>query len=53
MLKHLGSFFKSYRDTEKAEGMFATLVIMLPSEFEGGEHVVRHAGKQKIFDFAP
>ena len=27
-----GSFFVSHRDTEKAPGMFATLVIVLPSE---------------------
>jgi hypothetical protein len=32
-----GSFFVSHRDTEKAPGMFATLVIVLPSISAGGE----------------
>lgn len=37
-----GSFFVSHRDTEKAPGMFATLVVVLPSLYTGGELVVRH-----------
>ena len=37
-----GSFFVSHRDTEKARGMFATLVIVLPSISAGGDLVVRH-----------
>src|SRR5215468_3553217 len=37
-----GSFFVSHRDTEKVLGMFATLVLALPSQSEGGELVVRH-----------
>ncbi|MFI3135383.1 MAG: 2OG-Fe(II) oxygenase [Methylococcaceae bacterium] len=37
-----GSFFVSHRDTEKAPGMFATLVIVLPSEYQGGELLVKH-----------
>ncbi|KAL8979745.1 MAG: hypothetical protein Q9205_005000 [Flavoplaca limonia] len=41
-----GGFFKTHRDTEKAPGMFATLVIMLPSDYQGGEVVVR-LGKEK------
>lgn len=48
----LGGFFKPHRDTEKTEGMFATLVILLPSEFEGGELIVRHMDQEKVFDFA-
>ena len=39
-----GSFFVGHRDTEKAPGMFATLVIVLPSLSSGGELLVRHAG---------
>ena len=31
-----GSFFASHRDTEKAPGMFATLVVVLPSASTGG-----------------
>jgi len=37
-----GSFFVSHRDAEKAPGMFATLVVVLPSLYTGGELVVRH-----------
>lgn len=38
--------------TEKAPGMFATLVVTLPSEFTGGEIHVSHGGKSKVFDNA-
>ncbi len=41
-----GSFFVSHRDTEKAPGMFATLVLVLPSISTGGELVVRHKGRE-------
>jgi len=41
-----GSFFVSHRDTEKVPGMFATLVLTLPSQLEGGELVVRHKDRQ-------
>ena len=41
-----GSFFVSHRDTEKAPGMFATLVLTLPSQSEGGELVVRHKHRE-------
>ncbi len=37
-----GSFFVPHRDTEKADGMFATLIIVLPSLYSGGELVVSH-----------
>jgi len=37
-----GSFFVGHRDTEKAPGMFATLLVVLPLSFEGGELLVRH-----------
>ena len=37
-----GSFFVSHRDTEKSAGMFATLIIALPSLHSGGELSVRH-----------
>lgn len=41
-----GGFFVGHRDTEKAPGMFATLVVVLPSAHEGGDLVVRHAGEE-------
>lgn len=43
-----GGFFKSHRDTEKVEGMFGTLVIVLPSEHQGGALVMRHAGREVV-----
>ncbi|HYG33951.1 MAG TPA: 2OG-Fe(II) oxygenase, partial [Clostridia bacterium] len=50
LLYDVGSFFQAHRDTEKAEGMFGTLVIVLPSFHKGGELVVRHAGREVIMD---
>ena len=45
-----GSFFAAHRDTEKADGMFGTLVISLPSIHKGGELVLRHAGREVTVD---
>jgi predicted 2-oxoglutarate/Fe(II)-dependent dioxygenase YbiX len=45
-----GSFFVGHRDTEKAPGMFATMVIVLPSTSSGGELVVRHSGREARLD---
>lgn len=42
-----GSFFVSHRDTEKSAGMFATLIIALPSLHAGGELVVRHGEREQ------
>jgi hypothetical protein len=47
-----GSFFLSHRDSEKADGMFGTLVVTLPSEHQGGELVVRHAGREAVLDLS-
>ena len=52
VLYEKGGFFLPHRDTEKAPGMFATLVVQLPAEHKGGELVVQHNGEEKIFDFA-
>jgi len=41
-----GSFFVTHRDTEKAPGMFGTLVISLPSRHAGGDLVIRHQGRE-------
>ena len=49
LLYEKGGFFKPHRDTEKAGGMFATLVVQLPSSFSGGEFVVRHGGEERTF----
>ncbi len=45
-----GSFFVEHRDTEKSDGMFATLVVVLPSVCSGGELIVRHRGHEVCLD---
>ena len=45
-----GSFFLEHRDTEKCPGMFATLVVALPSHSSGGTLVVRHKGRDVRLD---
>ncbi|HEY4041164.1 MAG TPA: 2OG-Fe(II) oxygenase [Rhodopila sp.] len=45
-----GSFFVPHRDTEKSPGMFATLVLVLPSVSEGGGLVVRHREQEARLD---
>ncbi len=45
-----GSFFLRHRDTEKAPGMFATLILVLPSVSAGGELVVRHKDREVRLD---
>jgi len=37
---------------EKVSGTFATLVVVLPSKFTGGEIHVSHGGESKVFDNA-
>ncbi|MDB5309914.1 MAG: hypothetical protein JWO38_4116 [Gemmataceae bacterium] len=51
LLYEKGSFFLPHRDGEKLDRMVATLVIVLPSSFRGGELVVRHDGQEKVIDF--
>jgi hypothetical protein len=45
-----GGFFLPHRDTEKTDGMFGTLTIVLPSAHCGGELVIRHAGREVTVD---
>jgi hypothetical protein len=47
-----GGFFKAHRDTEKAGGMFGTLVVVLPSAHRGGELIIRHAGREVTADLS-
>ncbi len=49
LLYEPGGFFVPHKDTEKAPGMFASLVVTLPSIFTGGELVVHHQGMTKTF----
>ena len=50
LIYETGSFFVGHRDTEKAPGRFATLVIALPSACSGGELVVRHKDRSVSLD---
>ncbi|MEO5890531.1 MAG: 2OG-Fe(II) oxygenase [Ferruginibacter sp.] len=47
-----GDFFLTHKDSEKEKGMFGTLVIGLPSNYAGGELVVRFGGVEEVIDFA-
>src|SRR5262249_29575635 len=51
LLYERGSFFLPHRDGEKLDRMVATLTIVLPSSFEGGELGVRHEGQERTIDF--
>jgi len=43
-----GDHFKEFhRDTEKSEGMFATLIVQLPSVYTGGKLIIEHGGRRK------
>lgn len=48
-----GGFFLEHHDTEKADGMFATLVVVLPGSHEGGELVIRHKDDEVVLDLCP
>lgn len=48
-----GSFFADHRDTEKVPGMFATMVLVLPSAHSGGELVIKHLGREVVFNLRP
>lgn len=45
-----GGFFLAHRDTEKSDGMFGTLLVVLPSAHRGGELIIRHAGREVSLD---
>ncbi|CAF5087189.1 unnamed protein product, partial [Rotaria sp. Silwood1] len=47
LLYEKDSFFKIHRDSEKVDGMFATLVIILPSHYKGGEFVIKHYNQER------
>lgn len=53
LLYEPGGFFLPHRDGEKLDRMVATLVVVLPSAFRGGDLVVRHEGREQTIDFAP
>ncbi|MEZ6061953.1 MAG: 2OG-Fe(II) oxygenase [Planctomycetaceae bacterium] len=43
-----GGFFVPHRDSEKNDGMVASLIIALPNEFRGGALIVRHPPSQEM-----
>ena len=45
-----GGFFSAHRDSEKATGMVATLVISLPVAGTGGELVIHHKSRETVID---
>ncbi len=44
-----GQFFNYHQDSEKLDGMVATLVIILPSAHKGGALIIDHKGTKKQF----
>jgi 2OG-Fe(II) oxygenase superfamily len=52
LLYEKGGFFLPHKDGERLDRMVATLVVVLPCEFSGGELIVRHEGEEKVIDFA-
>jgi len=40
-----GQFFAPHQDSEKADEMIGTLVVMLPTTFKGGSLVIEHLGE--------
>ncbi|PYH71790.1 2OG-Fe(II) oxygenase [Aspergillus vadensis CBS 113365] len=48
-----GAFFLPHQDSEKADGMFATLVVCLSSKHEGGDLIVSHRGTKIEWRSAP
>jgi len=49
LLYEEGQFFKPHQDSVKSDGMVATLVVVLPSEYSGGDLTVEHRGETKSF----
>ncbi len=47
-----GGFFRPHRDSEKAPGMFGTLLIQLPSPHSGGELRIRHGSREARIDLS-
>lgn len=50
LLYETGSHFLPHVDTEKADGMFATIVIVLPSHFTGGAAHLSFGDLSKVYD---
>ena len=51
LVYEVGGHFLYHRDTEKEPGMFATMVVQLPSKCVGGSLIVRHKESTHNHDF--
>lgn len=49
LIYNQGQFFKTHQDTEKYDGMIATLVIVLPSSHIGGDLIIHHKNHEHHF----
>ena len=47
-----GGFFKAHVDTPCSEKMFGSLVVCLPTQFTGGELIVRHHKEEIKYDWS-
>ena len=52
LLYDAGSFFLKHQDSEKEDGMVATLAITLPSAHQGGELTITHGNQSVCIDFS-
>ncbi|KAJ7068776.1 hypothetical protein C8F01DRAFT_1365057 [Mycena amicta] len=48
LLYETGSHFLPHVDTEKEDGMFASIIVVLPSEFTGGNAHTSHCGVETV-----
>jgi hypothetical protein len=46
-----GGFFLPHRDSEKHDRMLASMIVVLPNRFEGGELIVRHGAAEEKLTF--
>ncbi|KZS88273.1 hypothetical protein SISNIDRAFT_446096 [Sistotremastrum niveocremeum HHB9708] len=45
-----GSFFKPHRDTPRADDMFGSLIVALPTKHEGGSLILRDEKNELVFE---
>ncbi|KAI0797130.1 hypothetical protein C8Q75DRAFT_227436 [Abortiporus biennis] len=50
LLYEVGSHFLPHVDTGKAQGMFATVIVILPSQYTGGAAHVSHKTSTEVYD---
>ncbi|KAJ3735826.1 hypothetical protein DFJ43DRAFT_990458 [Lentinula guzmanii] len=51
LLYEQGSHFLPHQDTVKAQNMFATIIVVLPSPYTGGQVHISHSSSKQIFSF--